>query len=238
MKQKPLVCLIDEDSFVKEGWARTLKNDATLHYFRDHLGVFKKAAVERNLISSYSCIIMSRFFQHLNLDITNSAIPETLRSSGSGPIFLNWQGYISKDDLARKFDGKLFHKYGVRWQTLRLRIQKFDKKNSAGKQVCNDWSAKTSRIAFSSSSIVSKPERCSALLRTMAQNAHGNHREKIEFYAEHDPVTGIALLEAIYNKLVTDKNRPESCPSRYINSSPVIAKRILHEALFSHKNNP
>ena len=40
------------------------------------------------------------------------------------------------------------------------------------------------------------------------------------------------LLEAIYNKLLTDKDRPATCPSRYINSSLVIAQRMLHEALF------
>lgn len=235
MKQKPLVCLIDEDPFVKEGWSRSLKNDATLHYFRDHLGVFKRAAMERNLIPSYSCIIMSRFYQHLNLDIINSAIPETLKSSGAGPIFLNWQGYVFKEDLMRKFDGKLFHKYGVRWQTLRLRIQKYEKKNHANKQVISDWPVKTNKVIKQDSrSLVSRPERCNAILRSMAQNASGTHREKIESYVERDQKTGIALLEAIYNRLVTDKNRPETCPSKYINSSPVIAKRILQEALFAN----
>lgn len=235
MKQKPLVCLIDEDPFVKEGWSRSLKNDAVLHYYKDHLGVFKKAAVERNLIASYSCIILSRHFQHLNLDIVKSAIPETLKSSGAGPIFLNWQGYVHKEDLQRKFDGKLFHKYGVRWQTLRLRIQKYEKKHQINKQLVHDWANKIGRGSKPDiKSMVSRPERCSAILRSMAKNATGIHKEKIEFYVERDPNTGIALLEAIYNRLVTDKNCSETCPSKYINSSPVIAKRILQEALFTN----
>ena len=230
-----MVCLIDEDPFVKEGWSRSLKNDAVLHYFNDHLGVLKKAALEQNLISSYSCIIISRYFQSLNLDIVKSAIPDTLKSSGAGPIFLNWQGFVHKDDLQRKFDGKLFHKYGVRWQTLRLRIQKFEKKHHINKQLAHDWSSNSRKSNKSDiKSIVSRPERCNAILRSMAKNASGPHKEKIEFYVERDPKTGIALLEAIYNRLVTYNNCSETCPSKYINSSPVIAKRILQEALFNH----
>ena len=233
MKQKPSVCVIDEDPFVKEGWLRSLKSDAELHYFSDHLGVFKKAATDRKLISSFSCIVMGRHFNHLDLDIVGSAVPETLKSSGGGPIFLNWQGYISKEDLGRKFDGKLFHRYGVRWQTLRLRIQKFEKRRRQRSQPIGEWFSAGESIRLNGDTLESRPERCSALLRSMARNASGLHKEKIAFYADHDTGSGVRLLEAIYNKLVTDKNRPDSCPSRYINSSPVIAKRILREALFS-----
>jgi hypothetical protein len=66
----------------------------------------------------------------------------------------------------------------------------------------------------------------------MARKATGPHKEKIEYYAYQDQKTGVQLLEAIYNRLLTDKDRPTTCPSKYINSSPVIAQRILHETLY------
>lgn len=232
MKQRPIVCVIDEDSYVHEGWEASLKTDAELQYYKDHLELFKKASSNKGLLASFSCIIIGRHFSHLNLDIVNSPIPDTLKSSSSAPLFLNWQGYITKDELKDKFDGKLFHKYGVRWQTLRLRIQKHEKKNQLSK-------TSTAEVPSSDKNhkkiapIISKPERCSNLLKTMAKNASGVHKERIEFYANHDQKNGVHLLEAIYNKLVTDKNRPATCPSKYINSSPVIAKRILHETLFA-----
>ena len=234
MKQKPLVCLIDQDPVVKEGWLISLKDDAELHYFKDHLGLFKKASVSHNLLETYSCVIMCRHFSHLDLDIVNSPIPDTLRSSGAGPLFLNYQGFITKEELNQKFDGKLFHRYGVRWQTLRLRIQKFEKKHRLRKPGTGNWAVRSRSVRSQVPSMVSRPERCSALLRSMARKASGTHREKIEFYADQDPSNGIRLLEAIYIRLVTDKNRPDGCPSRYINSSPVIAKRILHDTLYSH----
>jgi hypothetical protein len=156
-----------------------------------------------------------------------------LKSYGAGPVFLNWQGYVTKDEVNNKFDGKLFHRYGVKWQTLRLRIQKFEKTQKQIKRVIPSKEFKvvdkTNRRYPSS---ISRPDKCGEILKSMAKKANGIHREKIEYYAYHDHKTGVKLLEAIYNRLLTDKNRPEGCPSHYINSSPVIAQRILREALY------
>ena len=80
---------------------------------------------------------------------------------------------------------------------------------------------------------LNKEQRCVEILKTMAHNARGSHREKIESYLAGDQKTGIQLLEAIYNRLITLRDIPQTCPSRYINSSPVIAARILEEALMS-----
>lgn len=234
MKQKPLICVIDEDPFVKEGWIRSLKNDAILHFYRDHLELLSRAASEKGLLASYRCLIIGRYYQHINVDIVASGVTEALRASCTGPVFLNWQGYLAKEEWQRKFDGKLFHRYGVRWQTLRLRIQKFSKSREGGATRAPDWAYKAVKSGSKRAAVQqeTRPQRCYALLRQMALNASGSHREKIEFYLKHDPMTGMALLEAIYARLATDKDRPATCPSRYINSSPVIAKRMLQEVLF------
>lgn len=237
MKQKPLVCLIDEDETVKKGWANALEGDATLCYYPDHFELLTQAAQDKELIASFSCIIIGRYFKHVNVDIVTSDVAETLKNSGAGPVFLNWQGYVTKDEVNTKFDGKLFHRYGVKWQTLRLRIQKFEKtqkvvvakKPAPVKEFKTPVMEKPRRYVSS----ISQPDKCGEILKTMARRAQGAHKEKIEFYAYHDRNAGVKLLEAIYNRLLTDKNRPETCPSRYINSSPVIAQRILREALFS-----
>jgi hypothetical protein len=232
MKEKPTVCLIDEDDNVRIGWTKTLGSDANLLYFQDHLELLNQAAREPGLIQSLACIIAGRYFHHIKLDIVKSNVPNTLKASGAGALFLNWQGYITKDEVNTKFDGKLFHRYGVKWQTLRLRIQKFDKAQKNTKKPVYD----STQLGFLNKGIpdagVSKPEKCTELLKLMARRASGSHKERIEFYAYQDQRTGMQLLEAIYNRLLTDKNRPTSCPSRYINSSPVIAQRILHEALY------
>ena len=232
MKEKPIVCLIDEDENVLLGWSKALGNDATLMYFQDHLELFNQATREEGLINTFSCIIIGRYFKHINLDIVTSNVTDTLRATGAGPVFLNWQGYITKEEVNARFDGKLFHRYGVKWQTLRLRIQKFDKTQKTNRKL----SLGDGHPSFLESRLrqqgISKPEKCSELLKLMARRASGTHKEKIEHYAYKDKNTGIQLLEAIYNKLLTDKDRPATCPSRYINSSPVIAQRILHEALF------
>lgn len=232
MKEKPIVCLIDEDEHVKIGWEKSLSHDATLLYFQDHLELFNQATQDEDLIKSMSCIIIGRYFRHINLDVVNSSVTDTLRSSGAAPIFLNWQGYITKEEVNSKFDGKLFHRYGVKWQTLRLRVQKFEKSQKSDRKSMTNHKYSGFLENRLRQEGVSKPERCSELLKLMARKAAGAHREKIEHYAYQDQKTGIQLLEAIYNRLLTDRNRPSTCPSRYINSSPVIAQRILHEALY------
>ena len=234
MKEKPVVCLIDEDENVKTGWAHALGNEAQLVYFQDHLELFNQASRDNNLILSFACIIVGRYFKQINIDLVNASVTETLKASGAGPIFLNWQGYITKEEVNAKFDGKLFHRYGVKWQTLRLRIQKFEKSRKSFRATeKNEVSDKHSGFLESNLKYegVSKPEKCAELLKIMARKAAGAHKEKIEYYAYQDQKLGMQLLEAIYNRLLTDKNRPTTCPSRYINSSPVIAQRILQDAL-------
>jgi hypothetical protein len=232
MKQKPNICLIDEDENVRIGWAKALEGDANLIYFQDHLELFNRSAHDKHLMGSLACIIVGRYFRHLNLDLVTSGVPETIKSGFRGPLFLNWQGYITKDEVHSKFDGKLFHRYGVKWQTLRLRIQKFEKTKKLVKKEPYERPLRLTQGTFKTKGHT-RPERCSELLRAMAKRAIGEHRARIEYYAMYDQKTGMMLLEAIYNKLLTDKDRPQSCPSRYINSSPVIAQRILHEALYN-----
>ena len=233
MKPKPLVCLLDEDPDVRHGWETSLNPDAQLFYFQDHLELFNEAASQRDLIPSFTCIILGRYFRHINLDMVASHVPDLLREQGAGPIFLNWQGYVTKEEVNVKFDGKLFHRYGVKWQTLRLRVQKFEKSLKPFKPSSYEIKKELPASFFSKpASSISRPDKCMEILKAMARNAEGHHKEKIEFFAFKDPNTGIKLLEAIYDRLLTDKNRPSDCPSRYINSSPIIAKRILKEALF------
>src|SRR5690606_15642524 len=140
------------------------------------------------------------------------------------PLFLNWQGYIDKKDLIPNFDGKIFQKYGVKWHTLRLRIQRLNKQKKDLSLTSNAVPVKIDRQLA-----MSKAEKCQELLKNMAKRADGSHRFFIETCASQNLNQGIELLEAIYSRLITFKDRPETCPSRYINSSPVIAARILQQ---------
>ncbi|MCB9229786.1 MAG: hypothetical protein H6618_09260 [Deltaproteobacteria bacterium] len=229
VKQRPLICLIDQDPAVRNGWLASLRDDADLHYFRDHLGLLRQQrAMSAGGAVTYSCVIMCRYYSHLSLDIVKSPVPLALRAAGFSPLFLNDQGYVGRDELERCFDGKIYHRYGVRWQTLKVRIQKVggpvDPARGAGRE---------STRGFNAAGRAGRPGRCSALLREMAKNASGSHQEKIRFYADQDPSQGILLLEALYARLMTEAKPREDCPSRYINSSPVIARRVLYETLYT-----
>ena len=232
MKQKPIVCLIDEDETVRKGWELSLLGDADVDYYTNHLELLNAASRDKLLVPSYSCFILGRYFKDVDVDTVSSTVPDLLRNLGAGPLFLNWQGYVTKEEVNQKFDGKLFHRYGVKWQTLRLRIQKFDKNRKMVKRAIPSKEFRINDKQRRHVSSISRPDKCGDILKLMAKKATGAHREKIEFYAYQDTTTGMKLLEAIYNKLLTDKNRTNECPSRYINSSPVIAQRILREALY------
>lgn len=230
MVKKPKVCVIDENSNVKLGWEQSLGSQASLFFFRDHLEFFDRLSRDPNFSLDFQCIIIGKIYPHLNnFDILESDAIERIRSLTKSPLFLNWQGYISKEELERRFDGKIFHRYGVKWHTLRLRIQRL----SSRKEV----SIRPMTIAQPSNKKIrqlSRLQRCQELLKVMAARADGVYKDKIEFYAYHDQEMGVQLLEALYNRLLTQKERPTGCPSRYINSSPVIAARILQETLAYH----
>jgi hypothetical protein len=121
----------------------------------------------------------------------------------------------------------------VRWQTLRSRMLKVKtRKVPIKKPVLVEPAAKP--VASSSKEAIyhSKPQRCQELLKEMSRRAGGRHKERLKFSAESDQKNGIAPLEALYNRLLIAKEMNSNCPSRYINTSPVVAKNILHQALF------
>ncbi|MBP6217680.1 MAG: hypothetical protein KA436_03730 [Oligoflexales bacterium] len=231
MSEKPKVCVIDENPSVKFGWEKSLSDQAQLDFYQDHRDLVLKAEKDPSLIPSYACIIVGRLYPHIGLDIVQSTVPQLLRQSAKGPVFLNWQGYIVKEELEKKFDGKIFHRYGIKWHTLKLRIQRMDKKKKQSQKPFVLPSSQQNLAPVPKQVRMSKVQRCQSLLKLMASRAEGQHREKIEHYAFHDSKGGVALLEAIYNRLLVDRKGLEGCPSRYINSSPVIAVRILREAL-------
>lgn len=218
----------------------SLGKDADVLCYNNHLELFNAASADRDLIRSFACVIVGRYFRQIELDVVTSNISELLKAQGSGPILLNWQGYITKEEVNKKFDGKLFHRYGVKWQTLRLRIQRYEKSmqphtDGVIKPFTNSEASPlraSNAMPNSMFENISRPERCMHILRIMSKNSSGRHKEKIDSYLHDDPKTGMRLLEAIYERLLTDRDRPDNCPSRYINSSPLIAKRILREALF------
>lgn len=227
-QENPLVCVVDEDSNVELGWRRSLGRKATLVFFDNPYSLIDSAY--ESLISHCSCFILGRIYSKLDLDIVKTSVPTQIRRKASAPIFLNWQGYIDKSELDRLFDGKIFQRYGVKWSTLRQRMQRVGKV-----QLVEDLDVAVVKKR-SQTSYLSKDQRCLELLKTMARNAHGSHRERIEHYAANELSTGIQLLEAIYNRLITSRDIPSTCPSIYINSSPVIAARILEEALWNNTN--
>lgn len=224
MNEKPRVCVVDENALVKVGWERSLGHHADLYFYKDHCELFEAAEKDPSLIPSFHVMILGRLYPHMSIDIVNTEIPERLKKLANGPVFLNWQGYVAKSDLEKNFDGKIFHRYGIKWHTLRLRILRVERKKHFLEPMRTPMKPRAHAH-------VSRSQKCKELLQVMAGKAQGQHRKRIEEFAKHDNVNGIKLLEAIYNKLLVDKNRPSNCPSRYINSSPVIAARILRDVL-------
>ncbi|MCB9228943.1 MAG: hypothetical protein H6618_04960 [Deltaproteobacteria bacterium] len=259
MKVKAKVCVVDEDDQVRAGWEQALNGEITLLLCRDFDQLMEEAGQDASLLASLDCLITGRYFEASGLDICNSPLIKTLRNAGVGAIFLNWQGYLTKEQIEASFDGRLFNRYGVRWQTLRSRVQKIRGKqpqtalspegveelsqngakkgthksrSSAAEKKQEEKARARQTAAAAAAAVRTKPQRCQELLRCMATKAAGHHREKLEYYASHNHQEGIALLEAIYNRLMISSQGEERCPSRYINSSPVVAKSILRQALF------
>src|SRR4051812_28794109 len=122
MRGKPRVCLIDEDAQVRQGWEAALEGETELYIFANHEELFARDKDElAALLASLDCVIIGRYFRGNSIDVFLSDIPETFRHQGVGAVFLNWQGYLTKEEIAAKFEGRLFNRYGVRWQTLRTR---------------------------------------------------------------------------------------------------------------------
>lgn len=243
MRVKPKVCVVDEELQVQVGWETSLSKEAALYYYKDFNELLEEAGKDEKLLPSFDCLIIGRYFKESGLDVCSSPVIDTLREKGVGAIFLNWQGYLTKEEIDSRFDGRLFNRYGVRWQTLRSRIQKIKNKKSvtgagqaAPRKEPESLASPKSGVPVSKGDAVasfrSKPQRCQDLLRSMARKAGGRHKERLEYYASQNHQEGIALLEAIYNRLMTSSQGNTNCPSQYINSSPVVAKSILKQALF------
>ncbi|MDD9951417.1 MAG: hypothetical protein OXT67_07610 [Zetaproteobacteria bacterium] len=240
MSEKPLIAIVDADPMVYEGWEQTLGKDARVLYYPDHLALFKAATQRPQLLGSFACVIIGRYFQDKNIDVCNSSVPESLHTSGAGPIFLNWQGQTERRMHSKKIAGKIMQRFGVKWSTLRSRILKYERTHNVAKLPRSLKKGNAGEAQIYEQKYLHEhniTDRCRALLRDMATHANGEHRRRMEHYANHEPSRGVELLEAIYMRLVTDHTPPESCPSRYINTSPVIAKKILETALYQHRKS-
>jgi hypothetical protein len=243
-KTKNFVCLIDEDPNVALAWRQCLGEQIAMEEYQDHRKFFNDLEEQPENFSLSVCFILGRYFkgEGQTFDLVEERFLEMIRSKSSAPIFLNWQGFIKKEEEAR-FDGRLFHKYGLKWSSLKGRIQKLGKTGinrtpppqpppplPTIEKVEQEPPVEMAPIPQRNPN--DRPKRCTDLLFMMADRAEGSHRDKIQELANEDQHSGIALLEAIYDRLMKDKNTSPTCPSRYIHSSPVVAKRILHEALF------
>ncbi len=98
VSDRPRVCVVDENPLVKVGWERSLGHHAELVFYRDHRALLEDAVKDPTFLPSFQCIIVGRMYPHLNLDIVSCEIPLKLRNMAAGPVFLNWQGYVSKAD--------------------------------------------------------------------------------------------------------------------------------------------
>lgn len=221
----PRVCIVDEDRRVQETWEKSLGSRVRVHYFSSPGDLLEKDLSQKFFLDSMVCIVMGRLFNDKSLDIVRTEYPARIRRRTSVPVFLNWQGYIDKNDLETNFDGKIYQRYGVKWVTLRHRILRL---NRSARGLMEPVPRGKSSIRLLTPS---RDQLCLELLKRMASNSCGDHQARLEHYAYHDLKTGIKLLEAVYNRLMTSKDIPTTCPSRYLNSSPVIAARIIEKAL-------
>ena len=290
-KTKTKVCVVDSDPMVLQGWKNALASEADCVVFADHRELARMLQAEPGAVAQYSCVVIGRYLGAENFDVVDSNLPELLREQGVSAVFINWPGFLPKEVIENRFEGRLFNRYGVRWGTLRGRIIRAQKGNGpvlaardisppessasscpggestgvvsslrrvdesaatnnaaeapsrgeAGRSLVpgvvvsvNRPKAPLATVSFFASNgrMVPRPQRCKRLLEAMARQAAGGHREKLQQLAKKDFAQGVEFLEAIYNRLLVSRDRSNSCPSRYINSSPLIAKNILATALF------
>jgi hypothetical protein len=241
------ICLIDEDPKVQLGWEQTLQPHIEVIVFKhpeEALHFFDKYERSQPM---FECIVVARFFIN-NLDLLNSDFSEKLSRKALCPILLNWQGYVGVSKLGKKFDGKVFHRFGVKWQTLKVRLQKMDsylrhqesklflmnKKIPKNFLIMNSSTAapqKGTLRSFASSFQQAKQRKCSELLLLMATHSDQTMRASLVDCVEKDLEKGIQFLESLYNRLITYREHPPNSPSRYLNTSPVVAARMIREAL-------
>ena len=232
----PKVCIVDEDPRVQAGWKSILGPKVRSFFFNSPDQLLDFNDRQHFFLDSLACLVISRLFEKKTLDIVCSDIPYKIRLKTNAPLFLNWQGYIGREELEKNFDGKVYQKYGVRWVTLKQRIARIKKSRQPAEKGQPGRSEGNPPLSSPPPSPASpEPSReslCLDLLRQMAANASGEHRLRIESYIARDLKTGIMFLEAIYNRLLVSRDIPPTCPSRYLNSSPVIATRALEKALY------
>ncbi|MDD9952655.1 MAG: hypothetical protein OXT67_13935 [Zetaproteobacteria bacterium] len=257
MKINPNICLVDEDSTLKDSWKLALDAEVELSFFSDPVKLLEQcAAAPKGFLSQYACIVLGRKFQGGRIDICKDDWCHQIRQKGAKLLLLNWDGPITKGDLEGRFDGKIFHRRGVTWAHLRSRIMKMQSNPNHGFLGASSRSQSRHKpsLAESSSTMtvakssaiesqvsmgrledlkLERSHKCKKILLAMAESAHGQHRDLLLNYATLNHDKGRQLLEAIYNRLLlaSTKGFSEDCPSRYINSSPVVAKNLLREAL-------
>ena len=73
--KKPRICLIDNEIDVRKGWEESLKPQAIVDSFKNHLDLLEKINSKKIDLSKFQCIIFGRYFEDLTLDILDINIP-------------------------------------------------------------------------------------------------------------------------------------------------------------------
>ena len=70
MKINPNICLVDEDSTLKDSWKLALDAEVELSFFSDPVKLLEQcAASPKGFLSQYACIVLGRKFQGGRIDI-------------------------------------------------------------------------------------------------------------------------------------------------------------------------
>lgn len=257
MKIKPIICIVDEDISLLECWNDVLDADVEVSYFSDPVKLLESClSNSERPLNDYACIILGRKFQGGKIDTCKEDWCYQIRRRGGKILLLNWDGPITKGDLEGRFDGKIFHRHGVTWAHLRSRLLKLSQcptgyitSEAIANAQFNSFRKDLKDRSRNSSENLKKElrndvssfdylqnergQKCKKLLLLMASSAKGQHRDLLLNYANQNSIKGEQLLEALYNRLLlaSTKGFSDNCPSKYINSSPVVAKNILREAL-------
>ena len=101
--EQPRVCIVDEEQRVQLGWESSLGPRVKLFYFSSPEELLNYEKAHSFFLDSMVCIITSRLFNQKTSDIVQSDFPRQLREKTNAPIFLNWQGYIDKNELEKLY---------------------------------------------------------------------------------------------------------------------------------------